>query len=93
MPYYTYILYSDSLGKFYIGHTGDELAEPLRRHLSEHDGFTGKAKDWVIAYFEKYDTKPEANARERQIKGWKSSKMIQALIEKHSPAGSEHPDL
>ena len=93
MKYRTYILYSVSLDKFYIGHTGDQLAERLRRHLSDHDGFTSKAKDWTITYFEEFETKTEAYARERQIKNWKSKKLIKQLIDKHTSTGSEHPDL
>jgi putative endonuclease len=38
-------LKSLSLGKFYIGHTGDDINERLRRHLSDHKGFTSSAKD------------------------------------------------
>lgn len=45
-----YILYSASLNKFYIGFTESSVEERLRKHLSNHSGFTGKAKDWTIAY-------------------------------------------
>jgi putative endonuclease len=93
MKYLTYILYSASLDKFYIGHTGDELNERLRRHLSDHDGFTSKAKDWKITYFEEFEFKQEAYARERQIKSWKSKKLIKQLNDKHNTADSAHPDL
>jgi putative endonuclease len=41
-----YILHSDQLDKFYIGATDADLTERLRKHLSDHKGFTGKAKDW-----------------------------------------------
>ena len=36
-----YILYSPSLDKFYVGHTGDEKNERLSRHNSNHKEFTG----------------------------------------------------
>ena len=36
-----YILYSPSLDKFYVGHTGDEINERLSRHNSNHKEFTG----------------------------------------------------
>lgn len=32
MPYNTYILYSESLDRYYIGHSGDEMTERVRRH-------------------------------------------------------------
>jgi putative endonuclease len=87
MPFKLYILYSDSIDKFYIGHTGDELSERLRKHNSNHKGFTGIASDWKIVYTEDYSTKKDAFAREREIKKWKSKKLIEKLI------ASEHPDL
>jgi hypothetical protein len=32
----TYILYSEILDKYYIGHTEQGMEERLRRHLSDH---------------------------------------------------------
>ena len=48
--------------------------------MTNHKGFTGKAKDWEIVYTESYTTKEEARKRELQIKGWKSKRMIEKLI-------------
>jgi putative endonuclease len=90
--FHAYILYSATLDKFYIGHTGDELHARLRKHLSDHDGYTAKAKDWVFAWSCEFESKNLAYAMERTIKGWKSRKKIQQLIDRHSSAGSEHPD-
>jgi putative endonuclease len=75
-----YILHSPSLNKFYIGHTTEPIQERLRKHNSNHKGFTGKYQDWVIVYIEHYPTKDKAFAREREVKGWKSKKMIEKLI-------------
>ena len=76
----TYILHSKILDKFYIGHSSENLEERLRKHLSNHKGFTAKAKDWEIVYFEKFETKSEAYKRELQIKSWKSKTKIKELI-------------
>ena len=46
--YLLYILYSKTLGRYYVGHCEAPLEERLRRHLSNHKGFTGKAKDWEV---------------------------------------------
>ena len=81
MPYHFYILYSESADKFYIGHSS-QLEERLRKHNSNHKGFTGKCNDWKLVYNEEYQTKAEAYARERQVKGWKNRTRIQALIGK-----------
>ena len=45
-----YILFSQPAEKYYVGFTGDYLDERLRRHNSEHKGFTGQAGDWEVVY-------------------------------------------
>jgi putative endonuclease len=82
-----YIIYSRLLDKYYIGHTGEELSERLRKHNSNHKGFTGKKGDWNVVYTEIYNTKKDAYKREIAIKSWKSRKQIEKLIV------LEHPDL
>jgi putative endonuclease len=44
----TYILFSENLNKYYIGSTRNSMEERLEKHLTNHDGFTAKAKDWKI---------------------------------------------
>ncbi|MCB9337679.1 MAG: GIY-YIG nuclease family protein [Lewinellaceae bacterium] len=79
--FHAYVLYSPSLDKYYIGSCGEDLDGRLRRHLSGHKGFTGRAKDWQFVHVEKFGSKAGATARERQIKGWKSRKMLEKLIQ------------
>jgi putative endonuclease len=62
------------------------LEERVRKHNSNHKGFTGHKGDWMIVYTEIFNTKEMAYAREKEIKSWKSRKMIEKLV------GSEHPD-
>ena len=76
-----YILYSLSLDRYYIGHTCEGLQERLRKHLSDHSGYTAKAKDWSVVYVEEFLSKSEAYAREREIKSWKSKKRIAQLVQ------------
>jgi putative endonuclease len=87
MEHWTYILYSAALGKYYIGSTKD-LTGRIRRHLSNHKGYTAATDDWELVYSEKYPTKGEASKRERQLKSWKNKNRLQDLILR----GSEHPD-
>ncbi|MBL7870279.1 MAG: GIY-YIG nuclease family protein, partial [Cyclobacteriaceae bacterium] len=47
-----YILFSSTAGKFYIGHTTEPIEERLRKHNSNHKGFTGKFQDWKIVFIE-----------------------------------------
>jgi len=80
MKYFVYILYSIQIDKYYIGFTSDDLNERLRKHNSNHKGFTGGKGDWKIMHFEIFADKSMAMRRERQIKSWKSKKMIEQLI-------------
>ncbi|MCC7030906.1 MAG: GIY-YIG nuclease family protein [Chitinophagaceae bacterium] len=83
MPFFVYILYSTLKYRFYVGYTGDELSERLRKHHSKHKGYTGGVGDWKIVYTESFETVEEARAREVQIKKWKSRKKIQELLSKN----------
>jgi len=88
MQAYFYILFSDTANKFYIGHTTESLIERLRKHNSNHSGFTGKFNDWKIVYSEIFETKELAYKKEREVKAWKSKVRIEKLI-----ANSENPAL
>jgi putative endonuclease len=48
--------------------------------LTDHKGFTSKAKDWTIVYSEEFPTKSGAYFREKEIKSWKSKIKIEKLI-------------
>ncbi|MBL0234508.1 MAG: GIY-YIG nuclease family protein [Chitinophagaceae bacterium] len=80
MPSIFYILFSPSKDKYYVGHTGDDISERLRKHNTNHSGFTGHSGDWTIVYTEIYTLKSEAYKREREIKSWKSRTRIISLI-------------
>ena len=86
MTFTVYILFSPTKNKYYIGYTGDEIEERIRKHNTNHKGFTGGIGDWIIKYTELFNTKTEAIKREKEIKAWKSRKMIEKLI------GSGHPN-
>ena len=90
MTFHTYILYSATLNKYYVGFTGDIIEERLRKHNSNHKGFTGGLGDWEIKHIEIFSTKEASVAREKQIKNWKSRKMIEKLIQ--NSTSSKHPD-
>ena len=80
MNCYTYILYSLSLDKYYVGHTCEELEERIRKHLTNHKGFTAKTKDWELVYGKKFEDKSKAYDFELSIKQRKSRKYIEQLI-------------
>ncbi len=75
-----YILFSQRLDRYYVGSTSGKVEERLRRHLTARSGFTSKARDWEVVFQEEFSLKSDAMKRERQIKSWKSRKMIDKLI-------------
>ena len=79
--HFVYILYSASADKYYIGSSSDPTAR-LRKHLSNHQGYTGRIKDWIIAYQEEFKDKRSALIREKELKGWKSKIKLKALAGK-----------
>ena len=81
MKFYVYILYSRHLGNYYIGLTSD-VENRLKKYLSNHKGYTSKAKDWIVAYKEEFQTKSEALFREREIKKWKRFLFLFSFIMK-----------
>ena len=79
MEFYTYIIFSESRDKYYVGSTSN-LVERLTRHNQKHKGFTGKNADWKLVHSEFFATRQESLRREMQIKRLKSRIMIEKLI-------------
>ena len=77
--FYTYILYSEKINKYYIGYS-ENVEERLEKHNRLHSGFTGRGIPWKLVYSEKFDSKSDAMLREKEIKSWKSRRLIEELI-------------
>ena len=77
--YHVYILYSEKLNRFYVGYSNN-----LQRRLGEHNRKKGKYTDagipWVLKYSEEFESKTEAQTREKYLKSRKSKKFIEQLI-------------
>jgi putative endonuclease len=67
MPYYLYILKSESRKASYVGHT-DDLTKRLGEHNCGKSLSTRGKGPWRLAYHEKFDTRSEAALRERYYK-------------------------
>ncbi len=80
MPF-TYILYSERLGKYYIG-ACTNMERRLYEHNIGHSIFTSNGIPWELKYCEEHQNLGEAKKRERQIKKTKSKKYIEELIAK-----------
>jgi putative endonuclease len=74
-----YILQSERTGRFYIGSTED-LARRLEEHRRGQTASTRGRGPWKLVYQEEFESLLAAHRRELEIKRWKSSKMIEALI-------------
>ena len=67
MAYHTYILFSLSLQKHYIGSTGN-LTNRLMDHNSGRSKYTAKGKPWKLVFSKEFRTRTEALQLENKIK-------------------------
>jgi putative endonuclease len=82
MIHHLYILQSEKDGTYYVGSTSN-LEDRLKRHFSGRSKYTRSRQPWKLVYTEEFETKIEAQRREREIKKWKSRKKIEELINKN----------
>jgi predicted GIY-YIG superfamily endonuclease/proteasome lid subunit RPN8/RPN11 len=78
MPFWAYMRHCRG-GPFYAGHTDD-----LERRIAQHQtgffrGFTSRYLPAELVWSQEFDTRDEAKAAERRIKGWPRRKKL-ALI-------------
>ncbi len=82
--FFTYVLFSESHNRLYIGHTHD-----LEQRLKEHN--SGKTKStkgfipWELIYYEKYQTRKEAIDREKYLKSGVGREYIRGEIINQRP--------
>jgi putative endonuclease len=76
----TYILHSESLDSFYIGSTSSGMEQRLKKHLTNHKGYTSKAKDWIVVFQKQFENIADARGLERKLKNWKNKNSIQQFI-------------
>jgi len=76
---FVYILYSFARDRYYIGITKN-IEDRIRRHNSNHKGFTGGSGDWGLVWQRGFEDKRSALSEEKKIKGWKSRVKIEKLI-------------
>lgn len=81
--FYTYILYSTSYDRYYVGHCED-LKKRLHRHNNKLVSSTKRFTPWIIVYYETSITRLDTSRRELAIKKMKSRIYIESLIAKKS---------
>jgi len=67
MPFFVYVLKSESGGCSYVGHTSD-LQKRLLEHNSGKSLSTRGKRPWRLIYEEEYGTRSEAASREGYFK-------------------------
>ncbi|NOX46751.1 MAG: GIY-YIG nuclease family protein [Chlorobi bacterium] len=65
--FYTYILYSETISRYYIGSTQD-VDERLHRHNNNHSKSTKDKGPWKLVTSFTFETRAEAMKHERKIK-------------------------
>jgi len=75
-----YILKSSVTNKYYVGQTSD-IEKRLLYHNSGYSKYTKAGIPWKLVYSENYDSRQQAMKREAELKKYKSSIMIEKIIE------------
>ena len=78
MPFFAYILYSESMAKYYIGQTNN-IQQRLDRHNAGLMSFTSKGVPWHLIYFKEFPTRSEARRMELSIKKRGAKRFLQDI--------------
>jgi putative endonuclease len=78
--YYLYILYSESINRYYIGVSHDPEMR-LYYHNSDAKGWTYRGRPWKFVYTREFRNKTEALKWERKLKRIKRRSVIESIIQ------------
>jgi putative endonuclease len=78
--FYTYILYSPTFEKIYIGYTSDLESRFKSHNELATKGYTVKYRPWEILHVEEFETKADAMRREKQLKSHRGRDVIRLMI-------------
>ena len=79
--FWVYILQNPA-GRFYVGHT-DNLESRVKSHNRTDKiigKFTRKNGPWTLVWSEQHSDRAAAMRSEREIKGWKSARLIRERL-------------
>ncbi len=79
MAFHTYILRSESTGRFYVGYTETLSKRVFERNNNRTVSIKNRGP-WKLVYSEVFAARAEAVRREREIKRMKSHSWIEQLI-------------
>ena len=73
MAFHTYILRCAD-GSYYAGHTEDLEHRLAEHHAGALGGYTARRRPVMLLWTQSFQTRDEAFAAERQLKGWSRAK-------------------
>jgi len=86
--YYVYVLYSDLIDKYYVGHTNN-----IDRRITEQNlrsgRYTSHKGTWRLVYKEEVATRSEAMKREKFLKTGKGRDYFKSKIESANKESNE----
>lgn len=80
--YTVYALYSPGYEKIYIGYSSDFENRMISHNEKATKGWTVKFRPWKVVFTEKYQTKREALAREKQLKTSRGRAYVWDMVNK-----------
>jgi predicted GIY-YIG superfamily endonuclease len=86
--FWTYMLRCSD-GAYYIGHSEDLERRVAQHQSGEVPGFTSNRRPVIVVWAQEFETREEALASERRIKGWSRAKK-EALIRDDWKAIRQH---
>lgn len=78
MSFYTYILYSSKLQRFYKGSCAD-IMQRLARHNSGGENATAAGRPWRLIWFTEKESRSEAVKLEFKLKNLSAIRLIQFI--------------
>ncbi|MCL5027601.1 MAG: GIY-YIG nuclease family protein [Bacteroidetes bacterium] len=83
MSFFTYILSSEKLNKYYIGHTNN-IQRRISEHNSSQSSSTKSGVPWQLVYCKEFSNITDAVKFELKLKSMKSKKYIKWLIDNNN---------
>jgi putative endonuclease len=76
----TYVLYSNTFDKIYIGYTANLIDRFKSHNQMATKGYTNKYRPWMVIHVEFYDRKELALKREKELKTSRGRNFIREQI-------------
>lgn len=79
--FYVYVIFSESSGRYYVGHTSDPERRLMEHNTCEELKYTSKFRPWTLLLaFEVSESRGQAIMVERFIKKQKSKAFLRNLV-------------